>query len=313
MHGMIVSATPACSSPQSTDPKTPEEISVSVTGSVNFGWSEIRISAAKNSFQAIITPLYIVLKNIGLQNSLLGLTIVYTTFQLPFGLFLMRNSFNSDHLHRADGRRPSYFAWMAERDRTGVYAYYRLQLQLLLWQRPCRDGGRLVVKNPFVHLENMQAIFRLFSGATLVNLTRDIPSVVVSLCFKNRADRSAHSDHVRSEDVGADMVENLDIYYRRRAAQLAALTPAERARVITIPFAAWSHDPAATMRQVYDRIDQPWPDELARAMAAGIDKHARYGEQARYDLAEFGLREGELRERFEPYEAAFAERTEVIA
>ena len=46
-------------------------------------------------FQAIITPLYIVLKDFGLQNSLLGLTIVYTTFQLPFGLFLMRNSFAS--------------------------------------------------------------------------------------------------------------------------------------------------------------------------------------------------------------------------
>ena len=46
-------------------------------------------------FQAIITPLYIVLKDLGLQNSLLGLMIVYTTFQLPFGLFLMRNSFAS--------------------------------------------------------------------------------------------------------------------------------------------------------------------------------------------------------------------------
>jgi multiple sugar transport system permease protein len=46
-------------------------------------------------FQAIITPLYIVLKDFGLQNSLIGLTIVYTTFQLPFGLFLMRNSFAS--------------------------------------------------------------------------------------------------------------------------------------------------------------------------------------------------------------------------
>jgi multiple sugar transport system permease protein len=46
-------------------------------------------------FQAIVTPLYIVLKELHLQNSLLGLTIVYTTFQLPFGLFLMRNSFQS--------------------------------------------------------------------------------------------------------------------------------------------------------------------------------------------------------------------------
>jgi multiple sugar transport system permease protein len=44
-------------------------------------------------FQAIITPLYVVLHAIGLSNSLVGLTLVYITFQLPFGLFLMRNSF----------------------------------------------------------------------------------------------------------------------------------------------------------------------------------------------------------------------------
>jgi multiple sugar transport system permease protein len=44
-------------------------------------------------FQAILTPLYLVLHYIHLQNSLVGLTLVYITFQLPFALFLMRNSF----------------------------------------------------------------------------------------------------------------------------------------------------------------------------------------------------------------------------
>jgi multiple sugar transport system permease protein len=46
-------------------------------------------------FQAIITPLYVVLHVIGLSDSLVGLTLVYITFQLPFGLFLMRNSFGA--------------------------------------------------------------------------------------------------------------------------------------------------------------------------------------------------------------------------
>ena len=46
-------------------------------------------------FQAIITPLFMVLKTLHLNNSLLGLTIVYVTFNLPFGLFIMRNSFAS--------------------------------------------------------------------------------------------------------------------------------------------------------------------------------------------------------------------------
>ena len=44
-------------------------------------------------FQAIITPLFMVLKTLHLNNSLLGLTIVYITFNLPFGLFIMRNAF----------------------------------------------------------------------------------------------------------------------------------------------------------------------------------------------------------------------------
>ena len=44
-------------------------------------------------FQAIITPLFMVLKTLHLNNSLVGLTIVYITFNLPFGLFIMRNAF----------------------------------------------------------------------------------------------------------------------------------------------------------------------------------------------------------------------------
>jgi multiple sugar transport system permease protein len=44
-------------------------------------------------FQAIITPLFSILHSLDLSNTLLGLTLVYTTFQLPFGIFLMRNSF----------------------------------------------------------------------------------------------------------------------------------------------------------------------------------------------------------------------------
>jgi multiple sugar transport system permease protein len=44
-------------------------------------------------FQAIITPLFMVLKTLHLNNSLVGLTVVYVTFNLPFGLFIMRNSF----------------------------------------------------------------------------------------------------------------------------------------------------------------------------------------------------------------------------
>ncbi|MBV9943638.1 MAG: carbohydrate ABC transporter permease [Solirubrobacterales bacterium] len=44
-------------------------------------------------FQALLTPMYSVLVFLHLQNSLLGLTLVYITFQMPFALFVMRNAF----------------------------------------------------------------------------------------------------------------------------------------------------------------------------------------------------------------------------
>lgn len=46
-------------------------------------------------YATILLPLYIVLGKLELQNSLLGLALVLVMFQLPFGVFMMRNSFES--------------------------------------------------------------------------------------------------------------------------------------------------------------------------------------------------------------------------
>lgn len=46
-------------------------------------------------FQSILTPLFLVLHLLHLQNSLFGLALVYITFQLPFGVFVMRNAFDT--------------------------------------------------------------------------------------------------------------------------------------------------------------------------------------------------------------------------
>jgi multiple sugar transport system permease protein len=46
-------------------------------------------------FQTIVVPLFVVLREVGLNNSLVGLALVYMTFQLPFGIFMMRNTFDN--------------------------------------------------------------------------------------------------------------------------------------------------------------------------------------------------------------------------
>ena len=46
-------------------------------------------------FQSILTPLFIILARLGLNNSLVGLVLVYVTLQLPFSVFMMRNAFDA--------------------------------------------------------------------------------------------------------------------------------------------------------------------------------------------------------------------------
>lgn len=46
-------------------------------------------------YASILIPLYIVMGNLGLTNTVFGLALVLVMFQLPFGVFLMRNSFES--------------------------------------------------------------------------------------------------------------------------------------------------------------------------------------------------------------------------
>ena len=45
-------------------------------------------------YQAILTPAFLELNFLHLTNSLLGLVIFYSTFNLPFGVFVMRNTFS---------------------------------------------------------------------------------------------------------------------------------------------------------------------------------------------------------------------------
>ncbi|RMC31594.1 carbohydrate ABC transporter permease [Paracoccus alkanivorans] len=46
-------------------------------------------------FQSILTPLFLLLAKMGLQNKLIGLVLIYTTLQLPFSVFMMRNAFDA--------------------------------------------------------------------------------------------------------------------------------------------------------------------------------------------------------------------------
>jgi multiple sugar transport system permease protein len=46
-------------------------------------------------YQALLTPMFLMFAKLGLTNSLVGLAIVHTAIQLPFSLYVLRNSFST--------------------------------------------------------------------------------------------------------------------------------------------------------------------------------------------------------------------------
>ena len=56
-------------------------------------WFILLLAPLMVPYQALLTPLYLAFSKIGLANNYLGLAIVHAILQLPFSIYLMRNSF----------------------------------------------------------------------------------------------------------------------------------------------------------------------------------------------------------------------------
>ncbi|WP_341487691.1 carbohydrate ABC transporter permease [Pararhizobium sp. A13] len=96
-------------------------VTVAVSVMAGYGFSRYRfpfknvlfvliIATLMIPFQSILTPLFIILAKLGLNNSLFGLMLVYVTLQLPFSVFMMRNAFDAvpkeiEEAARIDGVR----------------------------------------------------------------------------------------------------------------------------------------------------------------------------------------------------------------
>ncbi len=71
-------------------------------------WFILLLAPLMVPYQALLTPLYLTFSRIGLANSHLGLAMVHTILQLPFSIYLMRNSFEAvpreiEEASRVDG------------------------------------------------------------------------------------------------------------------------------------------------------------------------------------------------------------------
>jgi hypothetical protein len=190
---------------------------------------------------------------------------------------------------------PAYGAWLHAADHRSAYDYHHRVLQVL------QSGGvrgRWSLKSPHhaLHLEVLNAVY---PDARLVMMHRDPLVLCASVCSLITTLTRTFSD----ADHGRYIADHWTQMLERSVASVAAFRAAHPdKRICDVHYADLVRDPLGTVRSVYAAFGDELSGQALGAMTQHVESHpkGKFGRHA-YDLAEFGLDAGAIRDRFRHY------------
>jgi hypothetical protein len=190
---------------------------------------------------------------------------------------------------------PAYGAWLHAADHRSAYDYHHRALQVL------QSGGvrgRWSLKSPHhaLHLEVLNAVY---PDARLVMMHRDPLVLCASVCSLITTLTRTFSD----ADHGRYIADHWTQMLERSVASVAAFRAAHPdKRICDVHYADLVRDPLGTVRSVYAAFGDELSGQALGAMTQHVESHpkGKFGRHA-YDLAEFGLDAGAIRDRFRHY------------
>ncbi len=200
-------------------------------------------------------------------------------------------------------RIPSYSAWLKEQDATPVYQYLKKLLQLLQWQQ---GGKRWVLKTP-AHLEHLDSLLKVFPDAKIIQTHRDPTRTTASFASMMTHGYGIFSDHVNSEEIAAHWHAN-NARMMRRALNVREQHPGA---FIDVSYYDLINNPMPQVERIYDFAGLELTPEIRAAMDASRkqNKQNKHGKH-RYQLADSGLNETQVRADYADYLAKFEIPTE---
>lgn len=213
---------------------------------------------------------------------------------------ILRQSFVSN-LWSCSHSAATYDAWWQAQSEGPAYRHYHKCVQLIGSNAP---NKRWLLKNPG-HIENLDLLFAIYPDAKVIQTHRDpakaIPSLV-SLLMQSHSVMEVDRGQQRSE-----------IMLQREVAKWAnALHKADTIRqarpdqVLDVVHADLHRDSMGVLDKIYRFIGMDIPDDTRAQFAARIERkpELQFGAH-RYDIAEFGMTEDEVREPFGHYVERF--------
>jgi Sulfotransferase family len=195
---------------------------------------------------------------------------------------------------------PSYSTWLSAQDWTPAYRRHRRNLALIGAHEPDK---RWVLKNPS-HLFALDALFAVYPDAIVVQTHRPMRTTLASSCSLSALATRGHSTRFVGDTIGRDQ---LDLLGRGADLTLAGRAKHDPSAFYDVNYRAFVSDPVGTVEAIYRHFALPW-DASVRAAIEAEDTASRSGHRApahRYELADFGVTDGEVDERFAEYTERF--------
>ena len=191
----------------------------------------------------------------------------------------------------------TYDAWWQCQSEADAYRHYYRCMQLIGSTEPDK---RWLLKNPG-HVDNLDLLFATLPDAKVIQTHRDPAKAVPSLCSllmplhaiveEGRYEQRAHNMLAREVAKWANAV--------RKAEDVKRAHPGQTLDIIQSDF---HRAPMAVIENIYRFIGAELTDAVRAAMQQRIadDPERQHGAH-KYNVADFGMSEDEIRERFSDY------------
>ena len=203
--------------------------------------------------------------------------------------------------HDAQWHVPSYAQWCEGENPVEAYRHMANLLRLIGWSQQESSLRPWILKTP-QHMLDLPALLEVFPDARLIFTHRDPKQVVGSAASLAWNQTIIYSDHNDPAQTGRQWLgKTATMIARMRAARDAI----PRERMIDVQYEDMETDWRGTMERVYRFLDLEMEPAVA-GMEDYLNRSARLKRHPhRYSLAEFGLREDEVNERFADYTETF--------
>ncbi|WP_333892260.1 sulfotransferase [Mycolicibacterium gadium] len=188
---------------------------------------------------------------------------------------------------------PTYSQWLAKQDWTKPYQRHRKNLQLI----GLNDAEkRWVLKNPS-HLFALDAIFKTYPDALIVQCHRPAETIMASMCSLAQHTTEGWSNSFVGAQIGADAMETWPRGLRRFNEVRA---DHDQAQFCDVDYFEFVKDPVSAVEGIYSHFDIEFTGEARTAIA---ESHAESQQGPRapkhtYSLADYGLTDEQVKEQF---------------